>query len=75
MFICKKCKKVDNFDLMLSRTYTGEGKIEKITTPNGKLEINIDGYTFVPDLDFMNNYAVCGYCGGIYCWKQSKQVK
>ncbi len=72
MFVCKKCKRVDNFDLMLNRTYVGAGKIEKRETSNGKIVINVDGYTFVPDLDFMNNYAVCSYCGGIYCWKQVK---
>ncbi len=75
MFVCRKCKKVDNFDLMLSHGYQGEGKVEKIVDANGKMMITVDGYTFVPDLDFMNNYAVCGYCGGIYCWDYSKQVK
>lgn len=75
MFVCKKCKKVDNFDLMLNRTYTGDGNVEKILDKNGKMVIRVDGYKFIPDLDFMNNYAVCGYCGGIYCWECSKQVK
>ncbi len=75
MFVCRKCKKIDNFDLMLDRNYQGEGKVEKIVDANGKMMITVDGYTFVPDLDFMNNYAVCSYCGGIYCWDYSKQVK
>lgn len=75
MFVCKKCKKIDNFDLMLSRSYDGRGEVEKVVAHNGKIMIKVDDYTFVPDLDFMNNYAVCGYCGGIYCWEYSKQVK
>ena len=49
--------------------------INKLKDANGKMMITVDGYTFVPDLDFMNNYAVCGYCGGIYCWDYAKQVK
>ena len=75
MFVCRKCKKIDNFDLMLNRKYDGVGKVDKNIDSNGKLTITVDGYSFVPDLDFMNNYAVCGYCGGIYCWDYLKQVK
>lgn len=75
MFVCRKCKKINTFDLMPSRKYDGEGVVIKKIDANGNLTITVDGYSFVPDLDFMNNYAVCGYCGGIYCWDYSKQVK
>ena len=31
----------------------------------------VDGYTFTPDLHFMNGHAVCNYCGSINCWEYS----
>ena len=36
---------------------------------NGEIEITVDGYKFVPDLQFMNEHAVCKYCGQIYMWE------
>ena len=30
--------------------------------------ITVDGYKFIPDLQFMNDHAVCKYCGQIYMW-------
>ena len=32
------------------------------------IEITVDGYKFIPDLQFMNDHAVCRYCGQIYMW-------
>jgi len=71
MFICKKCKRVDKFELMFSPDYQGEMKIERTVDSKGNIKITADGYTFVPDLTFMNNHAVCGYCGSIYSWDYS----
>lgn len=68
MFICKNCKSVDKFELMFSPDYEGEKKFEQHYNKNGELEMNVDGYTFVPDLMFMNEHAVCRYCGQIYVW-------
>ena len=68
MFKCKKCESVDKFELMFSPSYEGKQKYSTKYNKNGDIEITVDGYTFVPDLKFMNDYAVCRYCGQIYCW-------
>ena len=68
MFICRNCKSVDNFELMFSPDYAGSHKFEKKYNSRGELEITVDGYIFVPDLQFMNDHAVCKYCGQIYIW-------
>ncbi|MBQ7450146.1 hypothetical protein IJS77_01920 [bacterium] len=68
MFICKKCKTIDKFELMFSPDYQGEGRFEQYYDKNGKIVITVDGYTFKPDLTFMNEHAVCKYCGNIYTW-------
>jgi hypothetical protein len=68
MFICKKCKSIDKFELMFSPTYRGEKNFETAYNTKGEIEITVDGYTFIPDLQFMNEHAVCKYCGQIYCW-------
>ena len=68
MFICKNCKSVDKFELMFSPNYQGEGRFEQSYDKNGKIVITVDGYTFKPDLNFMNEHAVCKYCGQIYTW-------
>ena len=69
MFVCKKCKKADKFELMFSPDYEGEKKITKKYDSKGRIKISVDGYTFTPDLMFMNNHAVCSYCGSIYSWE------
>ena len=68
MFICKNCKSVDKFELMFSPDYRGEKKFLQEYNKNGDIEITVDGYCFVPDLQFMNEHAVCKYCGQIYMW-------
>ena len=35
-------------------------------------QTKVDGYTFIPDLMFMNQFAVCRYCGQIYMWEYEK---
>lgn len=68
MFKCKKCKSTDKFELMFSPDYRGSCVLEQKYRKNGDIEITVDGYTFLPDLAFMNAHAVCRYCGSIYSW-------
>lgn len=73
MFICKNCKSIDKFELMFSPSYQGNRKFEKKYLANGDIEITVDGYTFIPDLVFMNSHAVCRYCGQIYIWDYDRK--
>ena len=68
MFRCKSCKSIDKFELMFSPEYSGENKFIQNYNQNNEIEITVDGYKFVPDLEFMNNHAVCRFCGQIYNW-------
>ena len=68
MFICKNCKSKDKFELMFSPEYQGLKVFEQSYNKKNELQISIDGYTFIPDLQFMNEHAVCRYCGQIYMW-------
>lgn len=68
MFKCKNCKKIDRFELMFNPDYKGKGDIKRETNYKGEIIITVDGYTFTPDLLFMNGHAVCGYCGEINIW-------
>lgn len=68
MFKCKKCKHKDDFELMFSPEYKGAKDFSVEYTKNNDLKITVDGFVFVPDLNFMNHHAVCKYCGNINCW-------
>ena len=68
MFICKNCKSVDKFELMFSPDYRGEKKFMQEYNKDGDIVITVDGYKIIPDLQFMNDHAVCRYCGQIYMW-------
>lgn len=68
MFKCKKCNSIDKFELMFSPSYSGSKQFEVTYTKNNDIKINVDGFTFIPDLSFMNSHAVCRYCGNINCW-------
>lgn len=68
MFKCKNCNSVDKFELMFSPAYKGSKTFEVCYTQLNDIKITVDGYTFIPDLHFMNEYAVCKYCGRINCW-------
>lgn len=68
MFICKNCKSIDKFELMFSPEYKGPRNFEQTYNKKNELQISVDGYTFIPDLQFMNEHAVCRYCGQIYMW-------
>ena len=68
MFRCKNCKSIDKFELMFSPDYKGDKSFGQKCNKNKEIEITVDGYTFVPDLAFMNDHAVCRYCGQIYIW-------
>jgi len=71
MFKCNKCKHHDRFELMFSPDYKGKRIMEKKFNEKGHIVITVDGYTFKPDLNFMNGHAVCSYCGSINCWSYS----
>ena len=71
MFKCNKCKRKDRFELMFSPEYKGKCVMEKTVNNKGHIIITVDGYTFIPDLEFMNAHAVCNYCGSINCWEYS----
>ena len=75
MFICKNCKSIDKFELMFSPDYTGDKNFSQKTNEKGEIEITVDGYIFVPDLQFMNQHAVCRHCGQIYMWDYSNELK
>ena len=68
MFICKNCKSVDKFELMFDERYRGNKEYSYHYDKKGDMIIDVNGYTFKPDLPFMNNHAVCKYCGQIYIW-------
>ena len=70
MFRCCNCKNKDKFELMFSDDYKGNRKFVQKYNGKNQIEITVDGYTFVPTLDFMNQYAVCKYCGQIYIWEK-----
>lgn len=72
MFICKNCKSVDKFELMFDPSYKGKKLFFQETDKEGHLVFKVDGYSFRPDLDFMNQHAVCRFCGQIYIWDYSK---
>lgn len=69
MFKCKKCNSIDNFGLVFNPNYKGKGEFTTNVNEHDELVFNIDGYEFIPDLGFMNNHAVCKYCGEIKCWE------
>ena len=68
MYKCKNCNSIDKFELMFNENYKGNRKFMQKYNNRQQIEITIDGYTFVPTLDFMNEHAVCKYCGQIYIW-------
>ncbi len=68
MYKCKNCNSIDKFELMFDENYKGNRKFMQKYNNRQQIEITIDGYTFVPTLDFMNEHAVCKYCGQIYIW-------
>ncbi|MBO7673243.1 hypothetical protein J6S88_07550 [bacterium] len=68
MFKCKNCGTKDKFELMFSPDYEGSRTFTVSHNEQNEIEITVDGYKFVPDLAFMNGFAVCKYCGAIYKW-------
>lgn len=68
MFKCKACDQVDQFSLLLSPDYTGDGVFSQKYNEHGEIIITIDGFEFIPDLSFMNHHAVCKFCGEINCF-------
>ena len=72
MFRCRNCNSVDNFELMFASDYKGAKEFYKAYNDFGEIEITVDGYTFKPDLNFMNQHAVCAFCGQIYVWEKGE---
>ncbi|MBQ3311259.1 hypothetical protein IJG72_04205 [bacterium] len=70
MYRCSNCKSIDKFELMFSDDYKGNRNFMQKYNNRKEIEITIDDYTFIPTLDFMNEYAVCKYCGQIYIWEK-----
>lgn len=70
MFRCTNCNSIDKFELMFAPDYQGEKVFVQKYNENNEIEITVDGYTFKPDLMFMNQHAVCKFCGQIYSWEQ-----
>ena len=68
MFKCKSCQQIDQFSLLLSSTYTGQGVFNQKYNEHGEIIITIDGFEFIPDLSFMNHHAVCKFCGEFNCF-------
>ncbi len=75
MFRCKNCGSIDKFELMFAPEYKGSRVFSQKYNKKGEIEITVDGYKFVPDLLFMNQHAVCKYCGQIYIWDYSMETK
>lgn len=69
MFKCRNCKSIDKFELMFANDYEGNRNFSQHYNNRNQIEINVDGYSFVPSLDFMNEHAVCKYCGQTYTWE------
>ena len=44
-----------------------------IYNDKNEIEITVGTYTFIPDLEFMNEHAVCKYCGQIYIWEKEEE--
>ena len=74
MFKCRNCNSVDKFELMFAPNYQGARNFLKTYNTNGEIEITVDDYTFKPDLDFMNQHAVCAFCGQIYMWEKEGDI-
>lgn len=59
---------------MFAPGYRGARNFKQEYNANGDIVITVDGYTFIPDLNFMNGHAVCRYCGQIYIWDYSTGI-
>lgn len=68
MFKCKKCNSKDKFELMFNPEYKGKREFNVEYTKNNDIKITVDGYTFIPNIQFMNTHSVCKHCGNINCW-------
>lgn len=53
---------------MFAPDYKGARNYKQEYNENKDIIITVDGYTFIPDLNFINQHAVCRYCGQIYSW-------
>ena len=75
MFKCKNCNSVDKFELMFAQNYSGAREFSQTYTNEGEIVMTVDGYSFKPSLDFMNQHAVCAFCGQIYMWELEGDIQ
>ena len=54
---------------MFNPDYKGKREISRRLNEKNEIVITVDGYEFIPDLEFMNGHAVCRYCGEINIWE------
>ncbi|HEY9744671.1 MAG TPA: hypothetical protein V6C99_00480 [Oculatellaceae cyanobacterium] len=65
MFQCKNCRS-NEFQLMLQPNY--QGTVEVGCNEFDEVVITVNQQTFIADLMFMNQFAVCQDCGAIKSW-------
>ncbi|MEB3287301.1 MAG: hypothetical protein VKJ04_07345 [Vampirovibrionales bacterium] len=66
MFKCKDCDSL-LFDLVLQPEYQGSVAIR--INEHQEVEVAINEQSFVADLMFMNQFALCKDCGSIKRWE------
>lgn len=54
--------------MMFNPEYKGKREFNVEYTQNNDIKITVDGYTFIPNIQFMNTHSVCKHCGNINCW-------
>jgi hypothetical protein len=54
---------------MFSKDYEGARNYSQKYVIGKRLEISVDGYSFTPSVEFMNEHAVCKFCGQTYIWE------
>ena len=60
---------------MFAPDYKGAKNYKQEYNKKNEIVITVDGYTFTPDVNFMNCHAVCRYCGQIYTWDYDNSVR
>lgn len=66
MFRCKECGSIE-FQLVVHPDY--QGTVEVSSNEFNEVVVTANGQSFIADMMFMNQFAVCGQCGGIKNWE------
>lgn len=66
MFQCKNCRATE-FQLMVQPGY--QGTVEVSYNEFDEVVLQVNGKSFVADLMFMNQFAVCKECDAIKSWE------